>query len=161
MDLTILQRVNTTWRDIVQLPLFQEKLFLPAKVSMRNVPGDGVKWNPALEITGGRPIHGGFRLFCNGFGDRFLQRRRPATKALDLREGSWHGMHITQPPSTHIFLHPADLNRSGVSSDELVNANGVTLEQLSRIINKVIMRWWSHHKEPDKCSLRISTRKLP
>lgn len=165
IDLVVVQRVNSTWRDIIAQAHFQERLFLTAEVRDQNDLGETVRWNPILQIAGG--VVDGDRMFvrCNDFCALFLKRVPGPRKAWRSRGGGWRGMHVTQPSSTQICVHRDDVKEGyGRSSHQLDAAGGVTVERLSHIVNEVLTPSWGNcrddrfAKDPKNRILRVTVR---
>lgn len=90
-DLLFQQRVNTTWRRIINTsPELQEKLFLTSKVPEGDVDLTGLEWNPLLRHLGGRKddLEGHDR--CRSTDLKILEMS-------DYPGASWQKMFITRP----------------------------------------------------------------
>lgn len=90
-DLLFQQRVNMTWRWIINMsPRLQGKLFLLSKVPEGDVDLTGLEWNPLLHHLGGRKddLEGHDR--CRSTDIKILEM-------FDYPGASWQRMFITRP----------------------------------------------------------------
>ena len=142
---------------------------MEAEVRERDKMEGKIQWNPILQWAGAEldpDKEDELFVFCNGFCPHFLQNQIAGSVWWGPRDGSWQRMHITQPSSTQVTIARDDMKRGhGSSSHILDNADGVHLEQLSRIVSEVLTPGWGnksneHHAlDPNNRRLRVVVRK--